>query len=72
MSHTVEELVSQAQSLPDEDRALLVDRLMLTLYDYQLEIEEAWRIEAERRNAAIESGEMKTIPWEEAKKRLGL
>ncbi len=72
MSQTVDDLVSQAQSLPDEDRALLVERLMLTLHDYQAEVEEAWKVEVERRIDEIDSGQVQTIPWEEAKKTLGL
>ena len=72
MSRTVDALVSQAQSLPDEERALLVERLMLTLHDYQAEVDAAWEIEIERRIDDIDSGRVKTIPWEEAKETLGL
>lgn len=33
---------------------------------------EAWKVEVERRIAAIEAGGAKLIPWETAKKTLGL
>ena len=72
MSQTVDDLVSQAQSLPDADRALLVERLLLTLHDYQTEVEEAWKVEIERRIDDIDAGRVTTVPWEEAKKTLGL
>ena len=72
MSQSVDDLVSQAQSLPDADRALLVERLLLTLHDYQTEVEEAWKVEIERRIDDIDSGRVATVPWEEAKKTLGL
>lgn len=70
---TVDELVAQAERLPLAERELLVDRLRQTLpHAIDPEIEAAWIEEAERRLDAIESGEVKTIPWEAVRKDLGL
>ena len=73
MNPTVDELVAQAERLPVADRELLLDRLRLTLPQaIDPEIEAAWIEEAERRLDAVDRGEMRSIPWDEAKKRLGL
>ena len=73
MNPTVDELVAQTERLPVADRELLLDRLRLTLPQaIDPEIEAAWIEEAERRLDAVDRGEMRSIPWDEAKKRLGL
>ncbi len=73
MNPTVDELVAQAAQLPVADRELLVDRLRQTLPAFiDPDIEAAWIDEIERRLDAIDRGEMRSIPWDEAKKRLGL
>lgn len=72
MSLTVDDLVAQAEALPDRDRALLVERLMLTLHDYRSQADEAWKVEIERRVDSIESGEETCVPWEVVRKDLGL
>lgn len=70
---TVDELVLQAERLPLVERELLVDRLRQTLpHSMDPEIEAAWLEEVERRLDAVDRGEMRSIPWGEAKKRLGL
>ena len=33
-------------------------------------VEDAWRVEIERRMAELDSGTVKTIPWEELRARL--
>ena len=73
MNPTVDELVAQAEQLPVADRELLVDRLRQTLPTFlDPDIEAAWIEEIERRLDAMDRGEMRSIPWDEAKKRLGL
>jgi putative addiction module component (TIGR02574 family) len=73
MNPTVDELVAQAERLSAADRELLLDRLRQTLASpMDLEIEAAWAAEVERRLDAVDRGEMPSIPWDEAKKRLGL
>ena len=73
MTPTVDELVAQAEQLSAADRELLLDRLRQTLASpIDPEIEAAWAAEVERRLDAVDRGEMQSIPWDEAKKRLGL
>lgn len=45
---------------------------MLTLHDYQQEVEDAWKVEVERRIDAIDRGEETCVPWEVVRKDLGL
>jgi len=73
MNPTVDELVAQAEQLPLADRELLVGRLRQTMPTFiDADIEAAWIEEVERRLDAIDRGEMRSLPWDEAKKRLGL
>lgn len=50
-----------ALKLAPEDRALLADHLLASLTQNN-EIEDAWYAEASRRLAAIESGQVQTVP----------
>ena len=64
-----------AEALPIDEKALLVDRLLKSMYPHQKEIDELWRIEVERRVEEVRSGKAKTIPgekvFEEIEKRFG-
>ena len=72
MNSTVDELAAQAERLSDEERDILLDRLLLLISSTaDPEIEQAWIEEAERRCDAIDRGEMNTVPWEEVRKDLG-
>ncbi|MHB8211208.1 MAG: addiction module protein [Acidithiobacillus sp.] len=63
-TETLEETVLH---LPMQQRAELAHKLLLSLEDQsEDEIAEAWRIEALRRSAEIDSGAVKTISAEEA------
>jgi putative addiction module component (TIGR02574 family) len=72
---TTDELIDEAKSLPVELRAKLVDELLKSLNPSQAQIDELWRVEAERRVDEIETGKVKVIPGEEVfdklRKRLG-
>ena len=73
MNPTVDDLVSQAERLSAADRELLVDRILQSLgAAAEPDIEAAWQREIDRRVDAIDRGEMRTIPWDIARKRLGL
>jgi putative addiction module component (TIGR02574 family) len=54
--------------LAPEERATLM-RLLIESLDAESEegVEDAWRVEIERRMAELDSGSVQTIPWEEVK-----
>jgi putative addiction module component (TIGR02574 family) len=61
---TVEPIEAAALELTPSNRARLVDRLIATL-DTDPEVEEAWAIEVERRQAEIENGTASLLPGPE-------
>lgn len=67
----VEQLYASALELSPEERAQLANLLLDTA---EVEPGEDWwasiEPEVERVEAAIQSGEMKTIPWEEVRRRV--
>jgi putative addiction module component (TIGR02574 family) len=66
------ELLRDALSLPAEARAALVDTLLESLDDVQVDddAETAWRQEIYRRLQEIDSGAVRLIPWDDAQSRL--
>jgi hypothetical protein len=73
MNPTVDELLAQAERLSPEDQELLLIRLKLAFEaDIDPDIERAWIAEAERRLEAFDRGELRSIPWDEARKTIGL
>jgi putative addiction module component (TIGR02574 family) len=58
--------------LDEQDRADLIGALIESL-DSEVEegVEEAWRMEIERRAKNLESGAVQSIPWEVVRERLG-
>jgi putative addiction module component (TIGR02574 family) len=70
---TATKILDQALHLPTTERALIAERLISSLdrtVDPAPEVELAWQKEISRRLAQIDSGEVKCIPWEEARDRL--
>lgn len=66
MTDPVADLVARARRLAPEDRSRLVELLLESLHDASLaEVEEAWTREIERRVAAYEKGEVKTLVAED-------
>lgn len=69
------DLIEMAESLPIDEKAMLVDRLLDSMYPRQEEIDELWKIEAERRVEEVRSGKVQTIPgetvFEEIRNRFG-
>lgn len=63
MGTATEELEAAALSLPRGERARLAERLLASL-DEDLEIEEAWAQEVERRLAAYRAGDLKAVSAE--------
>ena len=71
MARSARELFDEAMRLDSEERATLV-RLLIEAFDAEVEegVDEAWRVEIERRMAELDSGAVETIPWEEVRARL--
>jgi len=59
------ELMDMVDSLPIDIKLELIDRLLESISPTKKEIEEAWKVEAERRMEEVHSGKVKAIPVEE-------
>ena len=71
MATSRDDIFRSALSLAERDRADLIAALIDSL-DSEVEegVEEAWRIEIERRAKELESGAVQSIPWEVVRERL--
>jgi len=71
MARSARELFEEAMRLAPEERATLM-RLLIDTLDAESEegVEEALRVEIERRIADLDSGVVQAIPWEELRARL--
>ena len=73
MTAATHEVLRSALALSEEERAELAALLIESLdakVEMDAEVAEQWRAELGRRTAAIDNGTVKTIPWEEVKRRL--
>ncbi|HEX2060362.1 MAG TPA: addiction module protein [Thermoanaerobaculia bacterium] len=71
MARELSELLREASELPEADRAELAGLLLESLHgEPDADVEAAWAEEIERRIRQIDSGEVKTIPWEEVRAKL--
>jgi len=71
MARSARELFEEAMRLdPDEREALM--RLLIEALDAETDerVDDAWRVEIERRMAELDSGAAQTVPWEEVRARL--
>jgi len=59
------EIIQQAESLPVEERALVVDSLLRSLNPPDSEINRKWITAAKRRLEELRSGKVKTVPGDE-------
>ena len=65
------EIFREAAELSAQDRATLAGLLIESLEgEPDPGVEAAWAAEIERRVAELDSGTVKTIPWEEVRQRL--
>ena len=71
MAASKDDILRNALTLPEQDRADLIGALIDSL-DAEVEenVEEAWRAEIERRAQELDSGVVQSIPWEVVKVRL--
>ena len=71
MARLARELFEEVMRLDPEERATLM-RLLIETLDAESEegVEDAWRVEIERRMAELDSGAVEAVPWEELRARL--
>jgi putative addiction module component (TIGR02574 family) len=71
MARSARELFEEAMKLDPQERTTLM-HLLIEALDTEVEqgVEDAWRLEIERRMADSDSGSVETIPWEEVRARL--
>lgn len=70
MSSNALRLLDEALQLPAEDRAELALRLLDSIGEPADQVERAWIEEAKRRLADLDSGQVQTVPWSEARQRI--
>ncbi|MBI2267573.1 MAG: addiction module protein [Armatimonadetes bacterium] len=68
--HGMREIIEEAESLPVEERVIVVDSLLRTLNPPDAEIDKEWVKIATRRLAELRSGSAKPIPGDEVFARL--
>ncbi len=64
------EIVKEAESLPVEERAIVIDSLLRTLNPPDPEIDRQWILAAKRRLTELRAGEVKSIPGEDVFSRV--
>jgi len=64
------EIIHEAESLPVEERTLVVDSLLRTLNTPDPEIDRKWVAVARRRLEELRSGRVKPVPGEEVFARI--
>ena len=65
------EIMDVVDSLPIDMKLEIIDHLLESISPTNKEVEEAWKDEVERRIDEVERGEVKLIPLEEVRERLG-
>ena len=72
MATELTQVFRDALQLPDNERATLVGLLIESLEAGPADshVDAAWAAEAERRWKEIESGAVKTVPWDDVKAKL--
>ncbi|NWG03145.1 MAG: addiction module protein [Syntrophaceae bacterium] len=63
--HGMKEIIEEAESLPVEERAMVIDSLLRSLNPLSMEIDREWVEVAKRRLAELRSGAVKPIPGNE-------
>ncbi len=70
MTSATEKILEDALALPEKEREALVEALRDSLDPETVELSPEWTGEIRNRIAEIESGEAKTIPWDEVDARI--
>lgn len=64
-------ILEQALKLPSAERAQIAEHLIASLDEGpDVDVEQAWQEEVQRRIQQIDRGEVQTIPWEEVRRQL--
>ena len=69
MSTVFEALEAEVLKLPSSERSRLLERLIVSL-DEDADVEEAWALEADRREAELDSGAVDAVAGDEMMERL--
>ena len=69
MTTTLEALEAEVLKLTPSERSRLLERLIVSL-DADADVEEAWAIEADRREAELDSGAVTAISGDQMMERL--
>ena len=71
MPMTLDQIIEEANRLPREQVAELIDRLTLELHrTIDPSLEDAWKQETRRRLTEIESGSVRGVPGDEVSARI--
>lgn len=71
MERHAEAVLKEALTLPEDDRADIAGALLESLQPAEeADVEAGWRQEVAARVAALDAGEVETLPWEELRNRL--
>ena len=71
MERNAEDVLREALILPEADRADIAGALLNSLEPAEeADVETAWREEVAARVAALDAGEVETIPWEDLRDQL--
>lgn len=63
--HGMKEIIWEAESLPVEERALVIDSLLRTLNPSDAEIDRKWLTVAKNRLVELRSGRVESVPGNE-------
>jgi putative addiction module component (TIGR02574 family) len=70
MTQDTHELLQKALALPENERAELAGTLISSLdITVDPDVDAAWQAEVARRAQEVESGKVKTIPWEQVRQK---
>ncbi len=61
----IKDLIDEAEALPVEERALVVDSFLLSLNPPESRIDNMWALVATKRLREVRSGAVETVPGEE-------
>jgi len=70
MTKETKRVLDEALQLPPQERAEIVEELLVTLNDYHAEVEAAWVAEIERRAADARANPDDSVDWREALRKI--